>query len=142
VLGLINKSGGVAVTYTYDPYGNTTSTGGPNTALAAGNAFRYASGDLDTATGLYKLGARYYQPTRGHWTQQDTLNIIGDPANGNRYTAPATSRLTTLTHLVSSALPMLLALWLVLSSASCARLGPRAWATLAAQSSEGSQRCW
>ena len=86
VLGLINKSGGVAVTFTYDPYGNTTSTGGPNTALAASNAFRYASGYLDTATGLYKYGARYYQPTLGRWTQQDTLNIIGDPANGNRYT--------------------------------------------------------
>ena len=48
VLGLINTAGGVAVTYTYDPYGNTTSTGGPNTTLAATNAFRYASGYLDT----------------------------------------------------------------------------------------------
>ena len=86
VLGLINTAGGVAVTYTYDPYGNTTSTGGPNTTLAASNAYRYASGYLDTATGLYKYGARYYQPTLGHWTQKDTLNIIGDPANGNRYT--------------------------------------------------------
>ena len=76
----------VTYTYTYDPYGNTTSTGGPNTTLAATNAFRYASGYLDTATGLYKIGARYYQPTLGRWTQQDTLNIIGDPANGNRYT--------------------------------------------------------
>ena len=85
---MINESGGIAVTYTYtyDPYGNTTSTGGPNTTLAASNAFRYASGYLDTATGLYKYGARYYQPTLGRWTQQDTLNIIGDPANGNRYT--------------------------------------------------------
>ena len=85
---MINESGGIAVTYTYtyDPYGNTTSTGGHNTALAASNPFRYASGYLDTATGLYKYGARYYQPTLGHWTQKDTLNIIGDPANGNRYT--------------------------------------------------------
>ena len=86
VLGLINTAGGVAVTYTYDPYGNTTSTGGHNTALAASNPFRYARGYLDTATGLYNYGARYYQPTLGRWTQQDTLNIIGDPANGNRYT--------------------------------------------------------
>ena len=86
VLGLINTAGGVAVTYTYDPYGNTTSTGGHNTALAASNPFRYASGYLDTATGLYNYSARYYQPTLGRWTQQDTLSIIGDPANGNRYT--------------------------------------------------------
>jgi len=31
------------------------------------------------------VGLRYYDPTLGRWTQQDDLNVIGDPANGNRY---------------------------------------------------------
>ncbi len=43
------------------------------------NPYRYASGYLDTAAGLYQFGQRYYQPTLGRWTQQDTLNMIGDP---------------------------------------------------------------
>ncbi len=35
---------------------------------------------------IFQYAQRYYQPTLGRWTQQDTLNMIGDPANGNRYT--------------------------------------------------------
>ncbi len=62
------------------------SGGGPNSNLANTNPYRYASGYLDVATGLYQFGQRYYQPSLGRWTQQDTLNTIGDPANGNRYT--------------------------------------------------------
>jgi len=86
VLGLIDTTGNVQATYSYDPYGATTNIGGPNSNLANTNPYRYASGYLDTATGLYQFGQRYYQPTLGRWTQQDTLNVIGDPANGNRYT--------------------------------------------------------
>jgi len=76
----------VQATYSYDPYGATTNIGGPNSNLANTNPYRYAGGYFDTATGLYQFGQRYYQPTLGRWTQQDTLNVIGDPANGNRYT--------------------------------------------------------
>ena len=86
VLGLIDASGTVQATYGYDPYGVTTAVGGPNSNLANTNPYRYASGYLDTATGLYQFGQRYYQPNLGRWTQQDDLNVIGDPANGNRYT--------------------------------------------------------
>ncbi len=86
VLGLIDTSGTVQATYSYDPYGVTTAVGGPNSNLANTNPYRYASGYFDTATGLYQYGQRYYQPSLGRWTQQDTLNMIGDPANGNRYT--------------------------------------------------------
>ncbi|MCA1683021.1 MAG: hypothetical protein LC685_03375 [Actinobacteria bacterium] len=31
------------------------------------------------------LGARYYDPNLGRWTQQDSVVSLGDPANGNRY---------------------------------------------------------
>jgi RHS repeat-associated protein len=40
-------------------------------------------------TQLVKFGARWYDPTTGNWTQQDTLNAPLDPANGNRYTYAA-----------------------------------------------------
>jgi len=80
----LGRTNGASIDYV--AYGVITSVGGPNSHLANTNPYRYASGYLDTATGLYQYGQRYYQPTLGRWTQQDTLNMIGDPANGNRYT--------------------------------------------------------
>lgn len=68
IIGLINTSGARTATYTYDPYGaHPTATG----TAAAANPFRYISGYLDTSTGLYKLGIRYYNPTLGRFTQTD-----------------------------------------------------------------------
>jgi len=69
VLGLIDTNGTVQARYTYDPYGVTTAVGGPNGNLSNTNPYRY-----------------YHQPTLGRWTQQDDLNVIGDPANADRYT--------------------------------------------------------
>jgi RHS repeat-associated protein len=66
---LIDGSQTAAATYTYDPYGNTltnTGTSGINTT----NHYRYATGYTDP-TGLTKLGARYYNPTTGRFTQTD-----------------------------------------------------------------------
>jgi len=86
VLGLIDTNGTVQASYTYDPYRVTTAVGGPNGNLANTNPYRYASGYLDTATGLYQFGQRYYQPTLGRWTQQDSLSHIGDLNQADRYT--------------------------------------------------------
>jgi RHS repeat-associated protein len=58
--------GNVKDTYTYDPYGNTITTTG-NTP----NPWQYAGGYYDAATGLYKFGARYYNPADARWTQLD-----------------------------------------------------------------------
>jgi RHS repeat-associated protein len=84
-VALVDTTGTVQATYSYDPYGNSTTVGGPNPAIAGGNPFRYAGGHYDTTTGLYHFGQRYYNPTTGRWTQQDSLNTPLDPANGNRY---------------------------------------------------------
>jgi RHS repeat-associated protein len=54
----------------------------PNT-----NPYRYKGEYQDAATGLHKMGARYYNPQTGNWTQQDALNTIADPARANRYAA-------------------------------------------------------
>ena len=55
-------------TYTYDPYGATTET---TSSGAVANPWRYTGQYQDASTGLYKMGARYYQPELGRWTQPD-----------------------------------------------------------------------
>ncbi len=59
-------------TYDYDPYGVTLGATG---TLAAVNPYRYATAYYDSATGLYKLGARYYSPALGRFTQQDPRGV-------------------------------------------------------------------
>jgi len=81
----VDTTGTVQATYSYDPAGQTTSVGGPNSAIAGGNPWRYAGGYTDTTTGLIKFGARYYNPTLGRWTQLDSLTSLLDFTNGNRY---------------------------------------------------------
>jgi RHS repeat-associated protein len=80
VVGLTDSGGHLVDTYQYDPYGKTvTSTG------SVANPWQYASAYLDSATGLYKMGLRYYDPATGRFTQQDP-KVDWTNANGwNRY---------------------------------------------------------
>lgn len=73
---IINNSGAVVRTYTYDPWGNTTTGAG-----TVNSNIRFATGYSDP-NGLTKFGARYYNPTTGRWTQQDPAGNIDGP---NRY---------------------------------------------------------
>ncbi|WP_306768252.1 RHS repeat-associated core domain-containing protein [Streptomyces sp. S1] len=65
------------------PYGTSQ-----NTTEAFPQPYRYAGAYLDP-TGLYKMGARYYDPTLGRFTQPDPsgqeknpyLYAVGDPIN-------------------------------------------------------------
>jgi RHS repeat-associated protein len=66
VAAVTDSSGAVQDTYSYDPYGATTSSG------TVPNPWKYAGGYQDS-TGFYKFGARYYSPSLMHWTQQDPL---------------------------------------------------------------------
>lgn len=67
VLLLTDGSQAKVAEYGYLPYGNTyTNTG----SQAAGNPYRYIGTFLD-GTGNYKMGARYYNPTIGRFTQPD-----------------------------------------------------------------------
>lgn len=65
-IDLYSSSGATANSYSYDPYGQTRSSSG-----SVVNPFRYAGGYLDGAAGLYKYGARYYDPTEGRFNSQD-----------------------------------------------------------------------
>jgi len=87
VVGMVDQFGNVAARYGYDPYGQEVVKTGP---VADGNPFRYTGAYLD-ATGLYKLGARYYDPARGRFTQLDPLGngyayVSDNPVN---FTDPA-----------------------------------------------------
>ncbi len=73
--------------YTYDPFGVTTETKALLTNVF--NPWRCTGQYQDVSTGLYKIGARYYQPELGRWAQQDPsgqeanayLYVVGNPVN-------------------------------------------------------------
>ena len=82
VSGLVDAAGNVVAGYTYDPFGRMTGiTGG---TIATNNPWRYRSAYLD-GTSLYHLGERYYDPTAGRFTQQDSHYNPIDPKSWNRY---------------------------------------------------------
>jgi RHS repeat-associated protein len=83
VTALTDSTGAVAATYSYDPWGVTTATG----TAAAGNPFRYTGAFYDTATSLYKMGARYYNPLHARWSQPDPVH---QPTNLSEATATST----------------------------------------------------
>lgn len=69
VINLVNAAGTSTVaSYSYDPYGTSLSATG---TLASTNPYRYATGYYDAASGLLKLGERYYNPALGRFTQVD-----------------------------------------------------------------------
>ncbi|MFJ3539615.1 RHS repeat-associated core domain-containing protein [Streptomyces sp. NPDC090109] len=83
VIGLVDEAGKRTPTYAYTPYGTSQ-----NTTEAFPQPYRYAGAYLDP-TGLYKMGARYYDPHLGRFTQPDPsgqetnpyLYATGDPIN-------------------------------------------------------------
>ncbi len=79
ILALTDSAGNTANTYSYDPYGQTTSSSGTTP-----NVWGYQQGEQGPA-GTYHFGQRYYDPATGRWTQQDPLNQISDPQQADRY---------------------------------------------------------
>jgi len=75
VVALTNNSGMVVNSYRYDPYGNATSK-----SEQVPNPFQFTGAMLDSSTGLYKMGERYYDPSVGRFTQEDPIS----PCTGSR----------------------------------------------------------
>jgi RHS repeat-associated protein len=88
VLALVDTTGTQVAAYSYDPYGGHATVGAassPNTNIANANSYRYAGTYYDSATGLYKMGVRYYDPNLGRFTQLDPVGHLLDLKQGNRY---------------------------------------------------------
>lgn len=78
VAAVTDDAGQVTNHYHYDPYGATTPACPSNVCLP--NPWQYTGAHHDEATGLYKIGHRYYQPHHGSWTQPDPLEHRTNPA--------------------------------------------------------------
>ncbi|MEU9983785.1 RHS repeat-associated core domain-containing protein [Streptomyces sp. NPDC050856] len=84
VLGLVDEQGTRTHTYAYNPTGRAR----PTTTETIPQPYRFA-GTYADPTGLYKMGARYYDPNTSRFTQPDPsgqednpyLYASGDPVN-------------------------------------------------------------
>jgi RHS repeat-associated protein len=65
---LTNESGAATPTLLYDAWGNQRAATGSDQGR-----YRFTGAELDTATGLYHMGARFYDPTIGRWLSEDPV---------------------------------------------------------------------
>ena len=84
-VGMLTSFNTNAFGYAYDPYGTAHLTSGGGGGGTNQNPYLFKGGLQDRGSGLVKFGQRWYDPTTGRWTQQDTLDAPLDPANANRY---------------------------------------------------------
>ena len=69
VVKILNTSGAVVATYTYDAWGKVTSSG----SIGQINPIRYRGYYYDTDTGFYYLQSRYYDPAIKRFISADTV---------------------------------------------------------------------
>ena len=68
------SSGTVVARYAYDAFGGTIAQSGP---MAGAFAHRFSTKYLDTETGLYYYGRRFYDPIWGRWINRDPIEEDG-----------------------------------------------------------------
>ena len=84
VINILNSSGQVVVTYSYDAWGKVLSvTGSQASTVGQINPFRYRGYYYDTETGFYYLQTRYYDPTVGRFLNADGYVSTGQGIIGN-----------------------------------------------------------
>lgn len=71
----LSDSSGIQTQYTYDPFGNTASSGTQST-----NASQYTGREND-GTGLYYYRARYYSPALQRFISEDPIAFMGGDVN-------------------------------------------------------------
>ena len=74
-VALADSNGALQTQYTYDPFGNTTLSGGGTT-----NSFAYTGRELDAA-GVYYYRERYYSPTLQRFVSEDPIGFGGGQSN-------------------------------------------------------------
>jgi len=75
IIALANSSGSIVTTYSYDPFGNTTTAGAANA-----NRSQY-TGRENEGSGLYFYRARYYSPLLGRFINEDPVGSTGSGVN-------------------------------------------------------------
>jgi RHS repeat-associated protein len=75
-LGMVNSSGSLATTFTYEPFGKPTTSGQTTTY-----PYLFAGMEYDAQTGLYHTPARYYSPTLQRFVSEDPLGFGGGDVN-------------------------------------------------------------
>lgn len=84
VVGIVNQSGNVLVSYVYDAWGNIFSiTGSSKNTMGKYNPLRYRGYVYDNETGLYYLQSRYYDPEMGRFINADGYAATGQGMLGN-----------------------------------------------------------
>jgi RHS repeat-associated protein len=82
-VALVDSSGAIQTTYSYDPFGNTTISGAINA-----NAFQY-TGRENEGNGLYFYRKRYYSAVLHRFISQDPLRFAGSGSNFYAYAGNA-----------------------------------------------------
>jgi RHS repeat-associated protein len=95
--GLMNNSGTLIDTLTFDAFGNIATESTP----ANGDRFKFAAGQWDSNLSQYHFGARWYDPADGRWTSPDPLGL-GPDSNPYRYVFNDPTGRTDLTGLAAS----------------------------------------
>ena len=93
-VGLLTNSATVSFAYQYDPWGVQTLTAGGTGNGAGQNPYAFHAEIKDPGSGVIKFGQRWYNPTTGTWTQQDTLDNPSTPPTPTDTPTPATTRST------------------------------------------------
>ncbi|NJD56185.1 MAG: RHS repeat-associated core domain-containing protein [Nitrospirae bacterium] len=75
VIQLVDDTGVVQTTYTYDPFGNVTVSG-----EVSDNPFQYTGREND-GTGLYYYRFRYYSPELQRFISEDPIGLAGGDVN-------------------------------------------------------------
>jgi RHS repeat-associated protein len=71
VIQLLDDSGNIKTTYTYDPFGGVTASG-----ETSDNPFQYTGREND-GTGLHYYRARYYSPELQRFISEDPIGLAG-----------------------------------------------------------------
>jgi RHS repeat-associated protein len=78
-IALADSVGSIQTTYTFEPFGATTSSG-----VTSANAAQFTGREND-GTGLYYYRARYYSPRVGQFTSEDPLGFAEPGTNLRAY---------------------------------------------------------
>lgn len=79
IVAVTDKDGNLVGRHDYEPFG--AEQGGP----AFNSPFRFAGELYNPNHKLYKIGARWYDPKLGRWTQPDLIEHPKKPVDANKY---------------------------------------------------------